>query len=115
MAREFAKSFYKSKEWQQVRSFVLMRDKYLCTKCGNPAEEVHHIIHLSPKNIYDISITLNPDNLTCLCRNCHFAEHKADKLHGIKQASKAADCDIDYEFDENGYLVRKTNEAESPL
>lgn len=114
MARDFAKAFYNSKEWQKVRNFVLMRDKYLCKKCGNPAEEVHHIIHLSPANIFDVRIALNPDNLICLCKDCHFAEHKVDKLQGIKKASKAADCDMDYEFDENGYLVRKTNEMGAP-
>ena len=105
MAREFSKSFYNSKEWQKCRSYVLKRDNYLCTKCGNPAEEVHHIIHLTPQNITDISISLNPDNLTCLCKDCHFAEHKADKIQGIKQAHNIIDCDIQYEFDENGYLV----------
>lgn len=97
MAREFAKKFYKSKEWMNVRQGALMRDKYLCVKCGRPAEEVHHIIHLSPANIYDPNITLNLENLQSLCTDCHFAEHKADR--------KVTDCSEEYEFDENGYIV----------
>jgi 5-methylcytosine-specific restriction endonuclease McrA len=105
MAREFAKAFYNSKEWQNTRKYILMRDKYLCVKCGAPAEEVHHIKHLSPSNITDTEITMNPENLASLCRDCHFAEHKADKIRGIKQSHNIMDCDIQYEFDENGYLV----------
>lgn len=78
MAREFSKSFYKSKEWLMTRETVLKRDNYLCVKCGRPAEEVHHIIHLTPKNINDVAITMNPDNLASLCRDCHFKTHEED-------------------------------------
>ena len=114
MAREFAKAFYNSKEWQKVRNFVLMRDKYLCAKCGNPAEEVHHIIHLSSANIYDVNITLNPSNLICLCRDCHFVEHKADKINGIREKSIVNLREEVLEFDANGYLVRKCMKNNSP-
>ena len=106
MAREFSKAFYNSKEWKNVRKSILMRDKYLCVKCSAPAEEVHHVEHLTPFNIGDISITMNPDNLISLCKECHFAEHKKDKIDGIKKAHSIIDCDNDYVFDENGYLVR---------
>lgn len=107
MAREFSKSFYNSKEWQKCRNYILKRDNYLCTKCGNPAEEVHHKIHLSPANIMDPNITLNSDNLTSLCKDCHFTEHKADKIQGIKNKSNQKVYADEYEFDSNGYLVRK--------
>lgn len=102
MAREFAQSFYDSTEWERVRSFVLMRDSYLCARCGAPAEEVHHKIHLSPSNINDPSVSLNPDNLASLCRACHFAEHRGEHARGRKASE-----DYPYEFDENGMLVRK--------
>lgn len=105
MARPFAKSFYKSKEWQAVRSYVLKRDMYLCKKCGEPAEEVHHIIHLTPDNITDISISLNPDNLDSLCKNCHFDEHKEERIAARCNANKTDESE--YEFDENGFLVRR--------
>jgi 5-methylcytosine-specific restriction endonuclease McrA len=109
MARDFAKSFYKSKEWQAVREYALKRDCYLCVICGKPAEEVHHIIHLNPQNIYDNSISLNPDNLKSLCRECHFDTHKADKLTGIKEKNrKNKDCDEDYAFID-GMLTRINN------
>lgn len=76
MARKFAKAFYRSKEWERVRQYVLLRDKFLCRHCGAPAREVHHIIPLSPDNIWDPSVTLNPDNLISLCRDCHMREHE---------------------------------------
>lgn len=105
MAREFSRSFYKSKEWKIVREYCLLRDNYLCVKCGNPAEEVHHKIHLSPLNINDVTITLNPSNLICLCKDCHFAEHKQDRLNGIAEANGLPTND--YFFDENGFLIKK--------
>lgn len=109
MAREFAKPFYDSKEWQKVREYCLMRDRYMCVKCGNADNtlEVHHKIHLSPSNIGDVSITLNPENLITLCRDCHFAEHKADKKKGIRKKAmeKYKACTDEYIFDCNGYLV----------
>lgn len=81
-----------------------MRDKYLCVNCGKPAEEVHHKIHLTPQNIGDKSISLNPNNLICLCKDCHFEQHRTDRIKGL---SKHKDDDYEYEFDSNGMLVRK--------
>lgn len=101
MAREFAKAFYASQQWQQVRYFCLMRDKYLCVECGHPAEEVHHIIHLTPENIWDTKISLNPDNLKCLCRSCHFEAHRGEHGKGRAKTEETPE----YYFDENGYLV----------
>ncbi len=88
----------------------MKRDRYMCRKCGAPAEEVHHIKHLTPENIGDPSVTLNPDNLVCLCRDCHFEEHKGDKEAG-KAAARQQD---EYEFDENGMLVRKAGGPPGP-
>ena len=107
MAREFSKSFYNSKEWRKCRDYILKRDNYLCTKCGNPAEEVHHKERLSPNNIMDPNITLNENNLISLCKDCHFAEHKEEKVQAIKRNSNSTSCLEEYEFDSNGYLVRK--------
>lgn len=101
MARAFAKSFYNSKEWEITREYILKRDKYLC-RCGRPATEVHHIIHLSPQNIGDVSITMNPDNLVSLCRECHFEEHRGEHGKGREVAEKNP-----YRFDENGFLIPK--------
>lgn len=102
MARDFAKAFYRSLEWRAVRDYCLLRDNYLCQHCGHPAEEVHHKIHLTPNNITDVSITLNPNNLVCLCKDCHFQEHRGDHGNGRKNNE-----DYPYTFDENGNLIPK--------
>ena len=102
MGRAFSKAFYKSKEWKQVREYVMMRDNYLCRHCGAPATEVHHIKHLEPDNIMDPSITLNPDNLVSLCRDCHFEEHRGE--HGL---GRQREEEYGFQFDENGMLIKK--------
>lgn len=115
MARDFSKSFYNSKEWKMVRESALRRDNYLCVLCGKPADEVHHIKHLSPDNILDTSITLNLDNLASLCRDCHFAEHKEEmqqkkaewnKTHKRKYKKRTWAIRDGMSFDENGQLIQ---------
>lgn len=74
--KDFAEDFYNSKAWKNVRDQVWKRDRGLCQWCLNKGiirqgEEVHHIRALSPKTIKDESISLNPDNLVLLCRECH--------------------------------------------
>ena len=59
---------------------IWQRDVGLCVDCRKrgiitPAEEVHHIIEITPDNINNPEITLNPDNLVSLCRECHKARH----------------------------------------
>jgi len=109
MARDFAKAFYKSAEWQRMRTFVLIRDKYKCQRCGRSgALEVHHIKHLTPDNINDAMVTLNEANLITLCRDCHFKEHELDRARGNTEhtaAGRPAECEDGYGFDANGYLV----------
>lgn len=76
----------------------MQRDSYLCRRCFAPAEEVHHITHLTEENINDVSISLNPENLMALCRDCHQREHSHDRASGnLKQKVLG-----DVWFDENG-------------
>ena len=102
MARDFAKSFYKSKEWQQTRDYILRRDRFLCRDCGRAASEVHHIEHLTPQNIGNVNVTMNPENLVSLCKDCHFERHKGEHGKGRKAFEENP-----YTFDENGYLIPK--------
>lgn len=80
--QSWAEQFYKSQAWKHTRDVAMKRDAYLCVDCMasgriTPAEEVHHIIPLSPDNIHDTSITLSLENLVSLCRECHKARHGA--------------------------------------
>jgi 5-methylcytosine-specific restriction protein A len=67
--------FYHSAAWAKLsRAFLLSRN-YICERCGRPAEIAHHKRYLTAENLPDPAISLNPDNLEALCRDCHNAEH----------------------------------------
>ena len=83
MAKPFSNKFYHSAAWQHTREMILARDYYICQECGKAnCTTVHHINELTPGNINDPRITLNPDNLETICRDCH------DKIHNRFQPSK---------------------------
>jgi 5-methylcytosine-specific restriction endonuclease McrA len=81
----WAKKFYSSSEWKQTREAYRKSVGYVCERCRsmypnnpemwNTGEIVHHIKHITKDNITDPSITLSFDNLECVCRDCHAAEH----------------------------------------
>lgn len=78
----WAESFYKSTMWQSCRDSVIRRDAFLCVDClksgrYNTAEIVHHVLPITPGNIDNPNITLNPENLVSLCRECHALRHGA--------------------------------------
>lgn len=78
--KKYAETFYKSRQWQQVRDLVVQRAGGLCERCAKegkltPAAVVHHVIPITPENISDPKITMNLDNLMALCVDCHAAMH----------------------------------------
>jgi 5-methylcytosine-specific restriction endonuclease McrA len=97
MAQSWAKKFYNSNRWKSCRREVIKRDRYTCNDCYGRAGEVHHIIELTPDNIDDDRIALNPDNLVSLCGACH------------KKRTSGSDGDVvaGYIFNEAGQVVRR--------
>ena len=84
MSQGIQSQFYKTGAWVACRENYLSSVGGLCERCKAkglivPAEIVHHKIHLNSVNIYDPSISLNPENLEALCRTCHGAEHSRQK------------------------------------
>ena len=67
--------FYRSSAWLLARQQKIAACNGRCEICGAIGEEVHHKIALTPSNITDTNITLNPDNLIYLCKECHNKEH----------------------------------------
>ena len=96
MAREFAKQFYNSKKWKNAREFKIAAQHGICERCGKSYSSrqliVHHKIYLTPQNICDENISLNQDNLECVCKFCHNEEHLKDTNRIIY-------------FDENGNVL----------
>ena len=90
------KRFYWSTNWKSCRAYVWKRDGGLCVDCRKkgmitPAEEVHHVIPLTAENVKDPNISLNPENLVSLCRECHKNRHGTSGRR--------------YEIDENGRVI----------
>jgi 5-methylcytosine-specific restriction protein A len=75
MAKEFAKGFYNSKEWQKCRHAYITSVFGLCERCKHEGYILHHKVKLTPNNINDQSVTLNFDNLQYLCTECHNIVH----------------------------------------
>lgn len=78
--RAWANKFYGGTAWKNCRKAVMQNRRGLCERCLArgllvPATQVHHIIPITPENIEDVNITLNPDNLIILCKPCHDAQH----------------------------------------
>lgn len=74
MAQIFAKSLYNSAVWKRCRTAYIKSVHYLCERCGEPGEELHHKIRLTIENINDPDVTLNWENLEYLCFRCHQKE-----------------------------------------
>lgn len=101
MAKEWAKAFYKSKAWQEVRQLRILKDHGLCQVCGRPGNEVDHIIELTPENINDEMIALNLDNLQTLCHKCHRTKTREHFMAGRRKESGTVLDSV--RFDSNGF------------
>jgi 5-methylcytosine-specific restriction endonuclease McrA len=103
----FAKPFYKSRAWQNVRGVVMDRSHGLCERClekgeVKPADVVHHKVPLTPLNMGDPAVSLNPDMCLALCNDCHTEVHRelgVGAMNGIKDEPRVA-------FDSEGNVVR---------
>ena len=103
----FAKPFYRSRAWRNVRDLVMDRAHGLCERCAErgevkPADVVHHVVPLSPDNIDDPDISLNPERLMALCHDCHTEVHQElgiGAMNGCKEEPRVG-------FDEEGNVVR---------
>lgn len=101
MARDFAKSFYASKAWQQCRTSYIARrvntDGGMCEECHDARGYiVHHKVMLTAENINDPDVSLNHNNLAYVCKDCH------DHFDGHWTAKKAECVCL---FDNDGQVV----------
>ena len=76
-----ASEFYTSLEWRRFRE-MLMHERVnsdgmiICAECGKPILKpydciAHHIIEITLQNLNDVSIILNPDNISLVHMRCH--------------------------------------------
>jgi hypothetical protein len=83
MARNaILQQFYASQKWIRFRSAIIAERGLVCEQCGRviatPKDvTLHHTpIALTIDNVDDVMISLNPDNVKLICRDCHNKEHK---------------------------------------
>jgi len=71
--------FYNSKAWKLTRAHMIQQSKGICALCGEliiGSPEVHHLAELTKASALDPAISLNPELLEVLHKECH------DKRHG---------------------------------
>ena len=95
--KPFARRFYKSEAWRDCRAaYIAARiqaDGGMCEVCHeNLGYIVHHKTKLTPENIHDPLVALNPDLLSYECKACH----DAHEGHGLNKA-KPLRCAFDTE------------------
>lgn len=74
------KSFYASEAWVKLRLILIAERGNRCEKCGEiilrSVELIgHHKIELTPENVHDSNISLNPENIEIVCFDCHNKIH----------------------------------------
>ena len=79
---------YKTKEWKEVRQYVITRSNGLCERCKKTGKVVtgkivHHKKWLTDDNKHDWNVSYNPDNLEYICNDCHEAAH--DRTIGLQK------------------------------
>lgn len=87
--KEWAKEFYKGPGWKHTRNAYMKAHRGLCEICLSkglivPAEIVHHKIWLTPENINNPNVSLNWDNLQCVCRECHSKIHESHNKKNLR-------------------------------
>lgn len=97
--KDFARKFYNSDRWKKARAkFIsdrINKDGGLCEICReSPGFIVHHKKVLTAANINDPDITLNPKNLSFVCKDCHdrLEGHWLDRKYHINM-KVSFDCD----------------------
>lgn len=77
-------NFYASKIWRDFRTRLIAErmteEGIKCERCrkivGSSSNiEAHHKIELTEENVNDYNISLNPDNVELICKDCHNKEH----------------------------------------
>lgn len=84
-------SFYTSEQWQTFRLLTIAERGLRCEYCGKLVVKasqltLHHKIELTPENVHDVMIALNPDNVMVIHHDCHNKIHHRfgyNPAHGV--------------------------------
>lgn len=84
------KSFYASKAWINLRLQLINERGNKCARCNEiiPRSKDligHHMIELTPENVADHTISLNPERIELVCFDCHNKEHNRFGYQGERK------------------------------
>jgi hypothetical protein len=73
-------SFYNTEKWKKFRLGLIAERGNKCQKCGKVIIKSvditgHHKTELTPENVNDVMISLNPENVLLVCYECHNEIH----------------------------------------
>jgi len=77
---------------------MIQQKKGVCDLCGEliiGSPEVHHVVELTPANIHNHAISLNPKLLEVLHHECHDKKHGRFETHE-KEIIVDDELNIDY-------------------
>ncbi|KEO81504.1 hypothetical protein [Tumebacillus flagellatus] len=82
-------TFYTTAPWRNFRAALIAERGNRCQRCGRIiARSVdiigHHKIELTPENVHDHTISLNPELVDLICSDCHNEEHERFGYHTKK-------------------------------
>lgn len=86
-------TFYASEKWIKFRLTIITERGLRCEYCGKPVLNIseltlHHKKELTPENVGDTLISLNPENVIVVHHECH------NKIHGRFGYKKSHDVNI---------------------
>jgi hypothetical protein len=82
MARHaILKRFYTSDEWISLRLLLISERGNECAHCKKiiaKSKDIigHHTVELTPENVNDVMISLNPELIELVCFDCHNKDHR---------------------------------------
>lgn len=88
-------TFYRSDKWRNLLANLKLervneKGQLICEHCGLPIVKSydcigHHKVALTPDNVDDVNISLNPDNIALIHFKCHNLIH--ERFNGVRPQS----------------------------
>ncbi|MBP2657291.1 MAG: putative phage protein [Firmicutes bacterium] len=79
MAQVFSQKLYMSKAWIELRRNLIIERGPICQRCNTLMLDTskligHHTERLTPQNVNDPNVALNPKKIELVCLTCHNQE-----------------------------------------
>jgi len=77
---DWQSKFYTGQVWRKFRHALVLERGMRCERCGRLLKdeseiEADHVKELTPETVNNPKVSLNPNNIQLLCKNCHNQKH----------------------------------------